>query len=368
MVILLDKVLLILCSIFPYMLHVNTQFVITPILVVLILGSLSTFFENRWFQFILFIIFLILSFQVPAYAYFLPVMIYDILKYPYRFTAFAMLVPIAFYYKDLTSIGIVSILLFTLLSIYIEYRSRQILQMTEEYNLLRDTSKELSILQEEKNRSMQENQDYEINVATLNERNRISKEIHDNIGHLLSRTLLQIGALLTIIKEPMVKESLTDLNESLSQGMDSIRASIHNMHDESIDIYTTIQAILKDFTFCPVHLDYDIKNPPNLKIKYCLIHTVKESLSNIMKHSNGTQVQIILREHPALYQCIIMDNGTFSDGMKYKLTHALRQGDFSDGLGLQGIMDRVKGFGGNINFSIEDGFKTFITIPKEISN
>lgn len=45
------------------------------------------------------------------------------------------------------------------------------------------------------------NQDYEINLATLNERNRISKEIHDHIGHLLSRAILQVGALLTISKE-----------------------------------------------------------------------------------------------------------------------------------------------------------------------
>lgn len=366
MIILMDKILLLLCSIFPYIFQISTLFLVTPILVILILGCLTTFLENRWFQFIIFIIYVLFAFQNPLYCYFLPVMIYDILKYPHRFIAFSMIIPIAIYYKSLSSMGIVSILLFTLLAIYIQYRSRQILQLTKEYNVLRDTTQELSILQEEKNRSMQENQDYEINLATLNERNRISKEIHDNIGHLLSRTLLQIGALLTITKEPMVKETLSDLNHSLSSGMDSIRASIHNMHDESIDLYTSIQALIKDFTFCKVVFDYDLKSSPNIKIRYCLIHTVKESLSNIIKHSNATHVHIIIREHPALYQCIIIDNGTFSEGNKYKLSHSLKQGDFSDGLGLQSIVDRVKGFGGNINFSVEDGFKTFLTIPKDM--
>jgi signal transduction histidine kinase len=40
-----------------------------------------------------------------------------------------------------------------------------------------------------------EKQDYEIYLATLRERNRIAREIHDNVGHMLSRSILQIGAL-----------------------------------------------------------------------------------------------------------------------------------------------------------------------------
>ena len=46
-----------------------------------------------------------------------------------------------------------------------------------------------------------EKQDYEIYLATLRERNRIAREIHDNVGHMLSRSILQMGALITIHKE-----------------------------------------------------------------------------------------------------------------------------------------------------------------------
>ena len=47
---------------------------------------------------------------------------------------------------------------------------------------------------------------------------------------------------------------------------------------------------------------------PN-KIKYCFATIIKEALSNVIKHSNATAVKIVLREHPALYQLCIEDNG-----------------------------------------------------------
>ena len=43
-----------------------------------------------------------------------------------------------------------------------------------------------------------EKQDTEIYLATLKERNRIAREIHDNVGHMLSRSILMVGALKTV--------------------------------------------------------------------------------------------------------------------------------------------------------------------------
>ena len=59
---------------------------------------------------------------------------------------------------------------------------------------LRDDSTEKNLLLEEKNHMLVEKQNYEIYTATLKERNRIAREIHDNVGHLLSRSILITGA------------------------------------------------------------------------------------------------------------------------------------------------------------------------------
>ncbi|MDF2473312.1 MAG: two-component sensor histidine kinase [Anaerocolumna sp.] len=359
-----DKIFLFVCSIILYMLEVQEIYMIIPIILALIITCLSTYSDDRRIKLAYYLIYIALCLLIPDSFIFLPLVIYDIALYDYQILAFLIVAPLFRNFHELNLSIITFTLVFSMLAWFLKNRTTAAIRLLSEYNELRDTTKELAILQEQKNQSLLENQDYEVNLATLNERNRISKEIHDNIGHLLSRSLIQIGALLTITKEEITKEGLASLKESLSEGMDSIRNSIHNMHNESIDLYTSIDTIIKEFTFCNISFEYDIKSNPELKLKYSILAIIKEALSNIMKHSNATKVVVSVREHPALYQLIISDNGTMDFLMKEKLSKLIENQLYMDGIGLQNITDRVKNFNGNINFNLEDGFRIFITIPK----
>ena len=62
-------------------------------------------------------------------------------------------------------------------------------------------------------------QDYEIYAATLRERNRIAREIHDNVGHVLSRSILMTAACKTINKNDFLDPLLGNLEESLNGAM-----------------------------------------------------------------------------------------------------------------------------------------------------
>lgn len=359
-----DKILLFLCCFSLYILEVQGDYAIVPILLAVFFSCLGTYADDRRLKLAFFLIYIACCQLIPSCFIFLPLLIYDIALYDYQILSLLSLLPLFLNFHTYPLTIIVLCFVFFILSFTLKYKSITSVRLQAEYNELRDTSKELSILQDQKNQSLLENQDYEINVATLNERNRISKEIHDNIGHMLSRSLLQVGALLTIVKEETIKEALTDLKESLSEGMDNIRSSIHDLHDESIDLYTTIESLVNEFTFCNISFEYDMKSSPNSKLKYSLIAITKEALANIIKHSNATKVTICLREHPALYQLIIMDNGTLEEQKKQKLSKLI-ENQLYDGIGIQNIMDRVKSFQGNINISLEKGFQIFITIPKD---
>jgi signal transduction histidine kinase len=94
-----------------------------------------------------------------------------------------------------------------------------------------------------------------------------------------------------------------------------------------------------------------------------LLAVIKEALSNISKHSDATEVKLILREHPALYQLIIRDNGS-------KPVQGLvlsPEGEYipgSQGMGLKSIFERVERLNGNVRITIDNGFEVFVSIPK----
>jgi signal transduction histidine kinase len=221
------------------------------------------------------------------------------------------------------------------------------------YTMYRDAAKEVELELEEKNSELLEKQDYEINIATLNERNRIAMEIHDNVGHLLTSAILQTGAISSINKDKTLDSNIDVLNKTLSSAMDSIRESVHDIHEQSLNMEAQIRDIISNFKFCPVELDYMVNVVPHTNAVYAIITTIKEALSNIVKHSNATSVQIFLREHPSLYQLIIKDNGTIA-----KLDKT------ANGIGLKNMETRILKLNGNINIDTTNGFSIFISLPK----
>lgn len=360
----IDKILLFLFSLVLYLFHDNIGPAVIPAILSIILSSLFYYYDDHRIRLIGILSYSVLCLFLPGYIIFLPLLLYDI--FYSRFQYIAVILLLLFYinrYQYPFYVFLFTIL-FSILSYIIKYKTEKMNGLRYEYNELRDSSSSFSQILEEKNRSILKNQDYEINLATLNERNRISREIHDNIGHLLSRALLQVGALLTISKDEIQKEGLSDLKDSLSQGMDDIRSSIHKMYDESIDLYSQVEQLVNNFSFCPIHFEYDISTPPPLVVKHSLIAIIKEALANIMRHSNGNKASILLREHPAMYQLIISDNGTISDNKKKILQNMIDRQEEGEGMGLKNIINRVSSFGGNLNISLDKGFQIFISIPK----
>ena len=192
-----------------------------------------------------------------------------------------------------------------------------------------------------------------MSLATMNERNRIAREIHDNVGHLLSSAILQSGALKTLNRDERLSGNIQALHDTLSRAMNSIRESVHRLYDESVDLNAKLTEIINNFSFCEIVYDYNISGNPDKKVKYAFISILQEALTNIINHSDATEVKVILNEHPALYQLIIKDNGK------------VKKFDVNDGLGIRNMIDRVHSLSGNINIITENGFEIFIAVPKE---
>ncbi|MBQ2558122.1 MAG: sensor histidine kinase [Lachnospiraceae bacterium] len=232
-------------------------------------------------------------------------------------------------------------------------------QSVSRLTTLHDDITEKNLQLAEQNRRLFEAQDNEIHVATLTERNRIAREIHDNVGHMLTRSILQTGALQIINKDEKLKEPLAELKSTLDGAMTSIRASVHDLHDDSVDLKRVLEEMLASGAAprFETKLEYDAGEYIPGEIKLCIAGIVKEGISNAVKHSNGDRIEVIFREHPAFYQLLLTDNGNAAG-------KSAERSD-SRGIGLRNMEDRAGSVGGRITFTrSEQGFRIFLTIPK----
>lgn len=295
-------------------------------------------------------LFLLTGLMQPLFTPFLPLLFYELVQN--KIWQLFPAVPVAFLLsRSLNTAFFPLFLLLFVLAFLLKCKTLHLLQLEQDFKRLRDTSTEYNLLLRQKNQELIKQQDYEIRVATLKERNRIAREIHDNVGHMLSRSILQSGALIAINKDPNLQEPLGSLKDTLSLVMDSIRESVHDLHDDSVDLKSSLQTMMKNFTGYDVHMEYDMGTILPRDIKYCFIAIAKEALSNISKHSNATRIKIIAREHPSFYQLIIEDDGT-------NITLS------NTGIGLTNMQERVEQLHGRFSVTTEQGFRIFISVPK----
>ncbi len=251
--------------------------------------------------------------------------------------------------------------------------------MEQEYKRARDDSRELTLMLEKKNQDLLEKQDTEVYLATLKERNRIAREIHDNVGHMLSRSILMVGALKTVNQAENLKVPMEQLDQTLNEAMTNVRQSVHDLHDESVNLKEVMESLAEEFRFCPVQLTYDMGYDIPKEIKYSFIAITKEALNNVMRHSNANEVKILAREHPGLYQLIIEDNGTSDERIRPNgereeyaekesagKTGNTRKTENTEcsGIGIKNMKKRVRMLGGTMQIQKETGFRIFITVPK----
>ena len=298
---------------------------------------------------------------------------YDIISLGIKMVSFRELLNVYTVRQHMLMTGILNFLSSVNAIAFIAYMiiyMRSQIKEKERVTILNQQLAEANVQLSEMNNQLKDYAAMQKQMGEIEERNRIAREIHDNVGHVLSRSILMTAACKTINKNDSLDPLLGNLEESLNGAMNSIRSSVHDLHDDAIDLEDAIKGLVKDFTFCPVNLTYDMSRQIPREVKYSLISITKEGLSNVMRHSNADSVDILLREHPALYQLCIEDNGTPENGIPDIQTgsDSNKSKNTSGGMGLSNIRDRAKALGGTVQITQENGFRIFVTIPKSFSN
>ena len=171
-------------------------FFVCAFLLCLCLCCTSYFAQSKRLHLVLCTAFIAAAFLIPELFLFFPAVFYVLLLDQYHVPA--LVCSVLYFYgiwsegKQIPLFSFWGIFLF-LLAFCLQNRTEAAECLEQSLMKLRDDSTEKNLLLEEKNRMLAEKQDYEIYAATLKERNRIAREIHDNVGHLLSPPSISRG-------------------------------------------------------------------------------------------------------------------------------------------------------------------------------
>ena len=386
----IDKLLILALSVFAmrYLIHGNTFIVVFYTAVIIsaldyyLIGRNDIGFSmkqervSEWVAFALEILIVFLYIFFPPIIVIYPVVMYDIVRSRNYIAAGLSLIFIinSFFSSKFDTYILLYIILATVISAVMCAYTQERLYIKKEYRSLRDNTEEQNAKLRSRNAELQQARDTEVYNAQLSERNRIAREIHDNVGHTLSRAILQVGALLAIHKDEPVRDELEEVRKTLDDAMNNIRSSVHDLHDDSIDVKENINqmtAPLKEKY--NVHAELDISENTPRPVKYAIIGITKEAISNIMKYSSSTDVDIRLNEHPSMYQLIIHDytpeeakkeTSTDRGRASYNSKNVKDKNEIDYGMGLENIRGRVESVNGNLSITNDNGFRIFVTIPK----
>ena len=237
------------------------------------------------------------------------------------------------------------------------WRSLQAERSLSDYRSHRDNLAATQRSLELRNQDLHERQTLELRLATLNERGRIAREIHDNVGHLLTRSVLQVEALQVVHgSDSQLADELAQVGETLHTAFETVRSSVHGLHSEANDLQTQLRLLTSGNESLTVGVECTpVQIPP--QIAYTFLAIVREALSNTERHSDANTVQVTVTDFPGLWQLIVQDNGS--------IRPKAEQPRNASGLGLISMEERVRSFGGAFRTSYNHGFRVFVSIPRE---
>ncbi len=188
--------------------------------------------------------------------------------------------------------------------------------------------------------------------ATLQERNRIAREIHDSLGHSLTAQIIQLENVLLFWQSDaaQAKTFLLEAKRLSSVALQEVRQAIAALRADPLRGKSPEMAIaylLKQFhQTTGIMPNCVVENLSRLpaELGSSIYRILQEALTNVAKHSAASQVVILLQIKADVFRLMVEDNGKGFDPYQN-----------SSGFGLQGMRERTSALGGQFTALSEPG-------------
>ena len=316
--------------------------------------------------------YVIMAVFVPSFMPFAPLAFYDIARRVHRervwpalgvATIFAFVLAADFRAGMLPARALLMTAILSVAATLLSLRTAQLEHEQQRMRRTRDELQERALALEARNRDLADRQDYEVELATLAERARIAREIHDNVGHQLTRASLQTEALRVVhADEPGVAADFADVKRTVDEALQLVRTSVHALNGKGGDLSVQLERIVEGARSDggpQIELEVMTEHAP-ANVANCFAAVLREALSNTMRHACAHAVTVRCMEHPSFYQLIVTDDG--AGGVQANSRGA------AEGMGLSSMRERIEALGGTFTAGPRagaGGWRVFATVPKQ---
>ncbi|MFE4762904.1 response regulator (plasmid) [Bacillus mycoides] len=197
-------------------------------------------------------------------------------------------------------------------------------------------------------------------ITLLEERDRLSKDLHDTMGHSYTSIIMGMETLRMELKSKEGEQQLDSLLQLARNSMEEVRLYLHklDLSQESLPLAVTLQQLTEEFK---KHAKVNVRTRiigeeymASKQSKMTLYRSLQESLTNAVRHGHSTEIIVSLHFEPQQIRLDVQDNGC---GVE----------EWKDGFGLTAMKERVSQSQGRVIVYSKKGEGTLIScvLPKQ---
>ena len=205
-------------------------------------------------------------------------------------------------------------------------------------------------------------------TAQEEERRRVARDLHDELGQDLAGTAMQLEAIerawpnnpeKALPALHQARALLANATERVYEVILSLRPSVLDDLGLAAAIRSHAERVLQDTgtRFTLKADNFERRLPP--EIETAVFRSVQEALGNAVRHGQAGEISVVLDVQDGFLQVLVTDDGV---GFNVQSVTGARSGQEVRGLGLLGMQERVRSWGGEVQVESEPGRGTRVSI------
>lgn len=196
-------------------------------------------------------------------------------------------------------------------------------------------------------------------MGETRERNRLAREIHDTLGHILTGISVGVDAVSVLmdVSPEAAKKQLATIGDMARTGLNDVRRSVRKLKPDALErmslenaIFQMTEEMSKGTNTKIYFASYMDKLEFEPDIEETLYRIVQESTTNAIRHGKATEIWIRISEKNGEMILMVSDNGRGC-------------ADIEEGFGLKHMRERVELAGGSLFYEGVFGFTVIVKIP-----